>query len=168
MHMHQHTTRIRSFAVAGLMAVALALGSGGPLAADPPQWQPMLAKSFKVDARDLHITALLVNRNVGCVFLRMEAGGVYCSPAGAENFRRVSETWGQVSALRTTDLKHLFVLTESGIKESPDGGATWSKPIPPPRDFVITGETWFEYDAAHDVLYLMKAGSDLYKLPRGK
>ena len=137
-------------------------------AAADPQWQPMLAKSFKVDARDLRVDALLVNRNVGCVFLRTESGGVYCSPAGAENFKRVTETWGQVSALKTTDLKHLFVLTESGIKESTDGGATWSKPIPPPKDFVITPETWFEYDAKHDALYLMKPGSDLYKLLRGK
>jgi hypothetical protein len=155
--------------VAGLLA-CFALGLGGSLAtaADPPQWQPMLARSFKEDAKALRVNALLVNRNVGCVFFRVEGGKVYCSGAGAENFKLVNETWDQVSALKTTDLKHLFVLTDSGIKESTDGGASWSQPIPPPRGFVITPQTWFEFDARHDVLYLMKPGSDLYKLQRGK
>jgi hypothetical protein len=26
---------------------------------------------------------------------------------------------------------------------------------------------WLDYDPRHDVLYLMKMGSDLFKLPRG-
>ena len=160
--MHQHATR--------LLAVALALSWGGSpaAAADPPQWQSMLSKSFKADAKDLRVNAILVNRNVGCVFLRAEDGSVYCSPAGADSFKLVTETWEQVCNLRTTDPKHLFVPTDGGIKESTDGGATWSKPIAPPKDFAVTPETWFEYDARHDVLYLMKTGSDLYKLPRGK
>jgi hypothetical protein len=168
--MHHHRTRFRTFGVTGLLAVAIAFSWGGPPAAavDPPQWQPMLARSFKADAKDLRLNALLVNRNVGCVFLRAEDGGVYCSPAGANSFKPVTETWEQVCALRTKDARHLFVLADGGIKESTDGGATWADPIPPPKGFVITPETWFEYDARHDVLYLMKAGSDLYKLPRGK
>jgi len=47
------------------------------------------------------------------------------------------------------------------------GGATWlKKTIPLPKDFVMTSQTWIQYDAMNDVLYLMKKGSDLYKLAR--
>ena len=131
-------------------------------------WKPMLAKTFKTGAKDLHISGLVVDRNVGCVFLSIEGKGVYCSSAGANRFTPYKKTWEQVCKHRTEDSKHKFVLTDSGIKESRDGGATWSKPFPPPRGFVITAKTWFAYDAKHDVLYLMKTGSDLYKLARGK
>jgi hypothetical protein len=137
-------------------------------AADPPQWQPMLARSFKAEAKDIRVSGLVVNRYVGCVFLRVDGKNVYCSPAGANSFKPVNETWKQVRALQTKNAKHRFALTDSGIKESTDGGKTWSKPIPPPKGFVITSKTWVEYDAKHDVLYLMKPGSDLYKLARGK
>ena len=166
--MHQHTTLLRAFAAAGLLALALGRYTTPAAAADPPKWEPMLAKSFKADAKDLGISSLVVNRSVGCVFLKVEGKGVYCSAAGAGRFHPNQMTWEEVCALKTEDAKHLFKLTDSGIKESRDGGASWSEPIPPPRDFVITAETWFEYDAKHDMLYLMKAGSDLYKLARGK
>ena len=67
------------------------------------------------------------------------------------------------------DQQHLFVLTKAGIVESTDGGATWSKPLPPPRELKgIGGLSWLEYDPQHDVLYLMKMGSDLYRLTRGR
>lgn len=137
-------------------------------AADPPQWQPMLAKSFKGDVKDVGVTGLAVYRNPGCVFL-LAPGKVYCSPAGANSFKPVNETWKEVCAhaeKKSKDSKHLFVLSDSGIKESTDGGATWSAPIAPPKDFVINSQTWVGYDATNDVLYLMKAGSDLYKLSR--
>ena len=52
--------------------------------------------------------------------------------------------------------------------ESKDGGATWSQPIPLPKGFVVTKQTWLEYDAKQDNLYVMNADSDLYKLARGK
>ncbi len=67
------------------------------------------------------------------------------------------------------DAKHVFVLTGAGIVESTDGGITWAKPIAPPKDLNgIGGLTWLEYDPKHDVLYLMKMGSDLFKLANGK
>ena len=131
-------------------------------------WQPMLAKSFKVGTKDLRINGLVVNRNVGCVFLSVEGKGVYCSAFGANRFHPNNKTWEQVCKLRSKDSKHKFALTDSGIKESRDGGATWSQPFPPPKGFVITPLTWCAYDAKHDNLYVMKAGSDLYKLARGK
>ena len=98
----------------------------------------------------------------------MEGKGVYCSAFGANSFKPNNKTWEQVCKLRTEDSEHKFVLTDDGIKESRDGGATWSQPIPAPKGFAITDKTWFAYDGKHDTLYLMKAGSDLYKLARGK
>jgi hypothetical protein len=63
----------------------------------------------------------------------------------------------------------MFLLTQAGIVESTDGGATWSKPIEPPKDFKGIGTlTWMDYDPVHDTVYLMKMGSDLYKMERGK
>lgn len=63
----------------------------------------------------------------------------------------------------------LFVLTGAGIIESRDTGISWSKPIPPPAGFKgITTLSWMEHDPVHDVLYLMKMGSELYRLKRGK
>jgi photosystem II stability/assembly factor-like uncharacterized protein len=65
------------------------------------------------------------------------------------------------------DAKHLFVLTGAGVVESTDGGATWAKPVAVPRDLKgVGGLTWLEYDPKNDVLYLMKMGSDLFKLSR--
>jgi photosystem II stability/assembly factor-like uncharacterized protein len=65
------------------------------------------------------------------------------------------------------DATHLLVLTKAGIVESSDGGASWSKPLPPPKEMKgIGGLSWLEYDPASDVLYLMKMGSDLYRLDR--
>jgi hypothetical protein len=147
---------------------ALAWGAAPAVAAEPAKWQPMLAKSFQAGAKDLQVSGLVVNLKVGCVFMRVEGKGVYCSHAGAESFKPVKDTWKQVCALKIKDLKHLFVLSDRGIRESTDGGKTWSKPIPPPKGFVITSKTWFQYDAKNDILYLMKAGSDLYKLARRK
>jgi hypothetical protein len=136
----------------------------------PPPWQPTLAKSFKGNVKDIDVTSLLVYRNPGCVFLLIDGRSVYCSPAGANDFKRVSETWKEVRAHaeKTRDSKHLFVLAETCIKESRDGGVSWLKPIPLPKGFVPTSSTWVEHDATNDIVYVMKPGSDLYKLTRRK
>jgi hypothetical protein len=148
--------------------LALAWCGAPAAAADPPEWKPMLGKSFKAKAKDISVDGIVVNRDVGCVFLLVKGKSVYCSPAGAESFKLVEETWKEVCGLKTGDAKHRFKLTRSGILESTDDGATWSRPIPLPRDFQISKQTWVEYDAKHDVLYLIKKGGDLYKLARGK
>src|SRR5262249_31790952 len=86
------------------------------------------------------------------------------------------ETWKKIGEVKDAlygpvfgkDGKHLFVLTKAGVVESTDGGASWSRPLPPPKEMKgLAGLSWLEYDPAHDVLYLMKMGSDLYRLPRG-
>jgi photosystem II stability/assembly factor-like uncharacterized protein len=64
---------------------------------------------------------------------------------------------------------HLFVVTKAGVVESTDGGSIWSKPLAIPRGLRgVAGLTWLEYDPRHDVLYLMRMGTDLYRLSRGE
>ena len=68
-----------------------------------------------------------------------------------------------------TDAKHLFVLTAAGVVESADAGATWSKPLAVPKELKgVSALTWLEYDPKNDLLYVMKMGSDLYKLSRAR
>jgi photosystem II stability/assembly factor-like uncharacterized protein len=85
------------------------------------------------------------------------------------------QSWKKLSGLKdgrcgpvfSKDGKHLFVLTGAGVVESTDGGASWSRPIPLPRALGgLSALSWLDYDPVHDVLYLMKMGSQLYKLPR--
>jgi hypothetical protein len=168
--MNARQTLRRPWTVIALLA--LLSGTAPALAGDEaaPQWQPMLAKSFQGNVKNLDVTSLIVYRDPGCVFLLIDGRKVYCSPAGADNFNPVSETWKEVRAHaeKTRDPKHLLVLADTFIKESRDGGRTWLKPISLPKGFVTTSSTWVEYDAANDVVYLMKPGSDLYKLARRK
>jgi len=86
------------------------------------------------------------------------------------------ETWKKLAALKDArygpifgkEGGQMFMLTGSGIVESSDGGATWSKPVEPPKDLKgIGGLTWFEYDPREDAFYIMKMGTDLFKLRRG-
>jgi len=85
------------------------------------------------------------------------------------------ETWKKICDLKDgrygpifgKDAKHMFVLTQAGIVETTDGGASWGKPIAAPKDLKgIGGLTWLEYDPKSDSLYIMKMNSDLYKLAR--
>ena len=85
------------------------------------------------------------------------------------------EKWENLGAIKDArygpifgkSAKHLFVLTKNGIVESADGGRTWSETIAPPKELKgIPPLTWLEYDPTSDTLYLMKMGSELYKLSR--
>jgi hypothetical protein len=166
MNASQTILRVGTVAIlASLFAIVAPSAIGG---GDSRKWQTMLGKSFKGDGKNIDVTSLIVYRDTGCVFLLVDGSNVYCSPAGAANFKLVTETWKEVRAHvnKTRDAKHLLVPTENSIKESRDGGTTWLKPIPLPKGFVTTSSTWVEYDAFNDVVYLMKPGSDLYKLAR--
>jgi len=87
------------------------------------------------------------------------------------------ETWNKIGEVKDArygpvfgrNVRHMFVLTEAGVVESAGGGETWSGPLAPPKAMKgIKGLSWLEYDPRNDVLYLMKMGSDLYRLARQK
>jgi photosystem II stability/assembly factor-like uncharacterized protein len=87
------------------------------------------------------------------------------------------KSWKKLSQLKDgrygpvfgKDARQMFVLTRDGAVESGDGGATWGQPLALPKE-VKGGSplTWLDYDPKSDVLYVMKMGSDLYRLARGR
>jgi photosystem II stability/assembly factor-like uncharacterized protein len=119
-----------------------------------------------------------VGRNSAQALPRWHAGTLYWLVEGgliATSDR--GETWKKLGAIKDgqygpvfgREARQMFVLTKAGVIESTDGGATWSKPLPPPGAMNGTGGlTWLEYDPTNDMLYLMKIGSDLYRLARAK
>src|SRR6516165_10443919 len=92
--MHTPRALLRPWGLLTLLALPCCLAPAA--AADAPEWQPMLAKSFKGEMKDIGVTGLTVYRNPGCVFLMVEGKGVYCSSAGANSFKPVTETWKEV------------------------------------------------------------------------
>ena len=59
------------------------------------------------------------------------------------------------------------MLTSAGIVESRDGATTWAKSLPLPAALKgASSLSWLAYDATGDILYVMKMGSDLYRLQR--
>ena len=97
-------------------------------------------------------------------------GALIASKDKGESWKKLGEIKdGMVGPIFGKDVKQIFVLTKAGIIESTDGGASWSKPIAPPKELKgISALTWIDYDPKNEVLYLMKMGSDLYKMERGK
>jgi photosystem II stability/assembly factor-like uncharacterized protein len=97
-------------------------------------------------------------------------GSLIATTDRGESWKKVGEikdaTYGPVFG---KDDNHLLVLTTAGVVESTNGGVSWSKPLPPPKEMKgISGLSWLEYDPKNDVLYLMKMGSDLYRLARSR
>ena len=95
-------------------------------------------------------------------------GGVIVTTDKGKTWRKLGEVKdAQYGPIFGRDAKHMFVLTKAGVVESGDGGMTWSKPLPLPKEMKgVGGLSWLEYDPKHDVLFLMKMGSDLYRLAR--
>ena len=51
--------------------------------------------------------------------------------------------------------------------ERKPGTKTWGKAIALPKSFGgVSALSWIEYDPVHDVLYVMKMGSELYRRER--
>jgi hypothetical protein len=84
-------------------------------------------------------------------------------------------TWKRLSTIKDgrygpifgKTAKHMFLLTGPGIIESTDNGASWSKPMPLPTGIKGSGGlTWLECDPQSETLYIMRMGTDLYKLER--
>jgi photosystem II stability/assembly factor-like uncharacterized protein len=107
--------------------------------------------------------------NSGTLYWLVEGGLIATTDKGA-SWKKVGEIKeAQYGPIFGRDAQQLFVLTKSGPVESTDGGITWSEPLTPPQAMQgIGGLSWLEYDPQHDALYLMKMGSDLYRLSRGK
>ncbi|MEK6257096.1 MAG: hypothetical protein AABP62_00630 [Planctomycetota bacterium] len=97
-------------------------------------------------------------------------GGLITTTDKGETWKKIGEVQdAQYGPVFGKNAEQMFVLTKAGVSESTDGGATWSKPLSPPKEMKgIGGLSWLEYDPRHDVLYLMKMGSDLYRLTRAK
>jgi hypothetical protein len=166
-------------------ALVILLIAAAPGLAAEPNWQPVLTDVLKSEKPDC-LCGVVVNHDVGCVFVDLGERGIYCSGAGAGKFAPLSEQAAAgadskfVQALKEgkgarhvrvygKDARHVFELTKAGIVESTDGGVTWSEPIALPRQLKDTeGVTRIEYDPKHDILYAMQPGSDLYKLARRK
>jgi hypothetical protein len=109
---------------------------------------------------------------------RFQAGTLYWLAEGAliastdqgKTWKKLSDVKdGRCGPVFGKDAQHLFVLTTTGIRESKDGGVTWENSIPLPAAMKGAGNlAWIAYDARHDLLYVMKMGSDLYQWKRGK
>jgi photosystem II stability/assembly factor-like uncharacterized protein len=109
---------------------------------------------------------------------RWHAGALYWLAGGALiRTTDKGESWEQVGTVKDgrfgpvsgKDAKHLFVLTGTGVVESTDGGATWGEPVALPKDFKgVSPLTWLDYDPVGDRLYLMKMGTELFRLDRGR
>lgn len=83
------------------------------------------------------------------------------------------KTWEQVAAVKNgqfgpifgKDAKQMFVLTPAGVVSTNDGGSTWSPPIAAPKEMKGIGAlSWIAFDARNNILYLMKMGTDLYRM----
>ena len=95
-------------------------------------------------------------------------GGLISTADAGKTWKKLGDPKGGLfGPVFGKDAKHLFVLTKSGVVESADGGVTWSRPVALPKEMKGASTlSWLEYDPKNDVLYVMKMGSDLYKLAR--
>jgi photosystem II stability/assembly factor-like uncharacterized protein len=114
-----------------------------------------------------HTATALPKWQGGAVFWLVEGALIVTADNGKTWTKRSDVKDGTYGPVFGRDVKHLFALTKTGILESTDGGETWGKPIALPKELKGTSPlTWLEYDPKGDVLYVMKMGSDLYRLVR--
>ena len=97
-------------------------------------------------------------------------GALLCGTEKGAKWEKVADVkGGRYGPVFGTEAKHLFVLTSAGVTESTDAGKTWGTPVAAPQELKgVSSLTWLEYVPKNDVLYVMKMGSDLSKLPRRK
>jgi hypothetical protein len=109
--------------------------------------------------------------------IQFDKDAFWLSDTGVIKSGDQGKTWQRLGALKGgisgpvfgKDAQHLLVLTGAGIVESRDGGATWAKPLPLPAAMKgASSLSWLAYDAQADILYVMKMGSDLYRMKREK
>jgi photosystem II stability/assembly factor-like uncharacterized protein len=97
-------------------------------------------------------------------------GALIATSDQGKTWRKLAEIKdGRCGPVFGKDGKHMFVLTAKDIRESTDGGETWLPPIALPAGLKgVNNLSWIEYDAQHDILYVMKMGSELYQWKRGR
>ncbi len=128
-------------------------------------WQPCGAYS----PVGINSAQALPSWHGGSLYWLVEDAMIVSADRGLTWTRAADVKDGRYGPVFGKDANPMFVLTGAGVIETTDGGATWSKPIAPPKDLKgVGGLTWLAYDPKNDVLYLMKMGSDLFKLPRRK
>jgi photosystem II stability/assembly factor-like uncharacterized protein len=107
----------------------------------------------------------------------LEKTAYWLTDSGLIRSKDQGKTWQRLGAVKGgisgpvfgKDARHLFVLTTGGILESRDGGSQWAAPIPLPTGMKGASTlSWLAYDAPRDVLYVMKMGSELYRLRRSQ
>ncbi len=100
----------------------------------------------------------------------MVAGALISSADKGQTWKKLSDLKdGRCGPVFGKNAQHLFVLTNGGILESTDGGATWGKPLLLPKEMKgATFMTWIEYDPVHDAMYTTRMGANLYRLERKK
>jgi len=124
-------------------------------------------KTFK-PCGDWSATALPKWRD-GALYWLVDGALIFSKDKGENWEKRCDLKDGRCGPIFGKDAKHLLVLTGTEIVESTDGGATWPVKITLPKDLKgVSALTWMEYDPSHDVVYVMKMGSELFKLERGK
>ena len=122
-------------------------------------------KSFQ-PCGDYHAMALPRWRD-GTLYWVVEGALIASTDKGKTWEKRSDLKDGRFGPIFGKDARHLLVLTNAGIVESQDAGQTWTRPIPLPKALGgVNPLTWMEYDPIHDVMYVMKMGSELYKLER--
>jgi photosystem II stability/assembly factor-like uncharacterized protein len=114
-----------------------------------------------------HTATALPKWRDGTLYWLVE-GGLLSTADQGKTWARISDVKdGQYGPIFGKDAKHMFVLAKTGILESTDGGASWYIPVTLPKELKGTSPlTWLEYDPTGDVLYVMKMGSDLFRLVR--
>jgi photosystem II stability/assembly factor-like uncharacterized protein len=95
-------------------------------------------------------------------------GALIATTDKGENWRKIRDLKdGKYGPIFGKTAKQMFVLTAPGVIETTDGGATWSKALPLPKEMKGWSPlTWLEYDPVNDVLYVVKMGSELYRMGR--
>ena len=104
----------------------------------------------------------------GKLYWIVDGGTIITTTNKGETWDKLSETKeGKFGPMFGKSSTHLLVLGKTGILESIDEGKTWNKAIPLPADLKgWSSLTWFDYDPINDALYVMKMGSELYRMKR--
>ena len=96
-------------------------------------------------------------------------GALIASADKGETWKKINDVKdGRYGPIFGKTTKHLFILTQAGIIEEQrrrkyDVDETAALPVPKELKGV-SSLTWLDYDPVNDVLYVMKMGTELYKM----